>query len=590
MANTTILRIKRSTTAGNPAKLGEGELAYSAANYTTTAGGGRLYIGIGAETGGDAASHLVIGGEYFTDKLDHAPGTLTENSALIADADKKLDNLKVDNLDFNGNTISSTDVNGNIVLAPNGSGLISANSTRIVNLANPVLAQDAVTRNYIESGNSNVYFNNIDAAGDLQIDGNLIVGGTTTTLSAQNLAVADNMIYLNQGIEVNIANAIGDGTFITYETVENHNYVVGMNVTITGCDPVNYDITGAGLAIIAVSANTFTVAKVDGLPYVSGGIARARTSTNPDLGWAAGYNDGTYAHAGWFRDASDGRFKAFEGYIPEPDADVFIDTTHASFALADIQAENFHGELIGNASTAAQLQTSRNISIAGDATGTQSFNGSADAEINITLADTAVTPGSYGSSTEIPTFTVDSKGRLTAAGVASVGTTLLIHGDEDPESSAPLQVSLLTDTLTFVGGTGITTQAISGNNSADDQLVINLDNTAVTANPYGAADTIPTFTVDAQGRLIAAADVAIDILSSQISDFNEAAQDAIGLAIAAGVKTNITVTYDDLNSGIDFSVATATSSVLGVAKFSTDNFLVSAGNVTVVEVDGGSYV
>jgi hypothetical protein len=583
-SNTTILRIKRSTTAGNPSLLGEGELAYSAANYTTTAGGGRLYIGIGAETGGDAVSHLVIGGQYFTDKLDHAAGTLTENSALIADADKKLDNLKVDNLDFNGNTISSTDVNGNIVLSPNGSGLISADSTRIINIADPIDAQDAVTRGYIQSGNANVYFNNIDAAGDLQIDGNLIVGGTTTTLSAQNLAVADNMIYLNQGIEVNIVDAAGDGTFITYTTDRPHNYVVGMTVTITGCTPSTYDIADGDNEVITatISDTSFTVQKVDVGFYESGGTARAKTSTNPDLGWAAGYNDGTYAHTGFFRDASDGRFKVFEGYIPEPDEDVFIDTTHASFALADIQAENFYGELVGNASTATNLQTARNISIAGDATGTQSFDGSADSEISITLADTAVTVGSYGSETEIPTFTVDSKGRLTAAGVVSVATTLTIFGDNETETA----VDLLNDSLTFIGGTGLTSTA----DIATDSVTFALDDTDVTANPYGAADTIPTFTVDAQGRLIAAADVTIDILSSQVSDFDEAAQDAIGLSIAAGVQSNITVTYDDLDSGIDFSVATATASVLGVAKFSTSNFLVSAGNVTVVEVDGGSYV
>jgi hypothetical protein len=120
----SIIRIKRSLTAGDPSVLAAGELAYSAADYTTVSGGGRLYIGIGTESGGDAASHLVIGGKYFTDKLDHAPGTLTASSALIVDADSKIDNLLVDNLQLNGNTISSTNNNGNIILDPNGTGLV----------------------------------------------------------------------------------------------------------------------------------------------------------------------------------------------------------------------------------------------------------------------------------------------------------------------------------------------------------------------------------------------------------------------------------------------------------------------------------
>ena len=287
----TILRVKRSSTAGNPSVLASGELAYSAADPGSVAGGGRLYIGIGAETNGDAASHLVIGGQYFTDKLDHAVGVLTENSAILVDADKKVDNLKVDNLDFNGNTISSTDLNGNIILDPDGSGLISASSTRIVNIADPINAQDAVTRGYIESGNANVYFNNIDAAGDLQIDGNLIVGGTTTTVSAQNLSVADNMIYLNQAILTEIAGAVGDGTEVIYTTADTHNYVIGMTVSVIGCTPASFDITDA--IITDITSTTFTVASTNTDTFVSGGTARAKTSTNPDLGWAAGYNDGS---------------------------------------------------------------------------------------------------------------------------------------------------------------------------------------------------------------------------------------------------------------------------------------------------------
>jgi len=575
----TILRVKRSSTAGNPSVLASGELAYSAADPGSVAGGGRLYIGIGAETNGDAASHLVIGGQYFTDKLDHTLGVLTENSAILVDADKKVDNLKVDNLDFNGNTISSTDLNGNIILDPDGSGLISASSTRIVNIADPINAQDAVTRGYIESGNANVYFNNIDAAGDLQIDGNLIVGGTTTTVSAQNLSVADNMIYLNQAILTEIAGAVGDGTEVIYTTADTHNYVIGMTVSVIGCTPASFDITDA--IITDITSTTFTVASTNTDTFVSGGTARAKTSTNPDLGWAAGYNDGSYAHAGFFRDASDGRFKVFDSYILEPDEDVFIDTTHASFSLSEIEAENFYGDLIGNASTATVLETPRTLSISGDATGSQTFNGGSDSDINITLADTAVTAGTYGSQTEIPVFTVDSKGRLTAASTVAVATTLGINADNATSTS----INLLNETLTIAGGTGITAGADSGT----DTITFTLDDTAVVANSYGAADTIPTFDVDAQGRLIAAADVPISIVSTQITDFNEAAQDAIGLAIAAGTQTNISVQYDDLNNAVDYSIATATSSILGVAKFSTSNFLVSNGDVTLIEADGGTY-
>lgn len=121
----SIIRIKRSGTSGNPSTLGAGELAYSAQTGSQSNGGDRLYIGFGTETAGDAANHYVIGGKYFTDLLDHVHGTLTASSALIADADSKLDNLKVDNLDLNDNTISSTNTNGNIVLDPNGTGYVS---------------------------------------------------------------------------------------------------------------------------------------------------------------------------------------------------------------------------------------------------------------------------------------------------------------------------------------------------------------------------------------------------------------------------------------------------------------------------------
>jgi phage-related tail fiber protein len=60
-----------------------------------------------------------------------------------------------------------------------------------------------------------------------------------------------------------------------------------------------------------------------------------------------------------------------------------------------------------NVASASKLQTARNISLTGDATGSATFDGSANASISVTLANSGVTPGTY------PKVTVDAKGRVT---------------------------------------------------------------------------------------------------------------------------------------------------------------------------------
>ena len=120
-----LTRIKILTTGATttaPSNIKTGELAYSYVAGTQANNGDRLYIGTGAESGGVAASVDVIGGKYFTGLLDHVHGTLTASSALITDANSKLDRLNVDNLRLDGNSLTSTSTNGDIIVDPDGTG------------------------------------------------------------------------------------------------------------------------------------------------------------------------------------------------------------------------------------------------------------------------------------------------------------------------------------------------------------------------------------------------------------------------------------------------------------------------------------
>lgn len=94
----------------------------------------------------------------------------------------------------------------------------------------------------------------------------------------------------------------------------------------------------------------------------------------------------------------------------------------------------------------------------------------------INLANTAVTAGSYGSATSIPTFTVDAQGRLTAAGSASITTTLTIDGD-----STTQDVSLAADDLKIIGTTNEIETAVT-KSGTDVSLTIGLPNDVTIGN------------------------------------------------------------------------------------------------------------
>ena len=91
----------------------------------------------------------------------------------------------------------------------------------------------------------------------------------------------------------------------------------------------------------------------------------------------------------------------------------------------------------------------------------------------ITLSDTAVTPGSYGSATAIPQLTIDQQGRITAASTASISTVLGIAGDSGTDD-----VTIGTDTFTFSGTANEITTAVTNNTvtiSLPDDVIIGND-------------------------------------------------------------------------------------------------------------------
>ena len=154
--------------------------------------------------------------------------------------------------------------------------------------------------------------------------------GTIATQNANNVSISGGAI---DGTPIG-ATTPSTGKFTTLQTTGN--VTVGGNLTVSGT---------------TTTVNAQNLSITDNLIYLNEGS----TNSNPDIGFAANYNDGTYRHAGFFRDATDGYWKVFKNYTPEPDASIYIDTSHASFALADIQAANFRGALVGNATTASTL-------------------------------------------------------------------------------------------------------------------------------------------------------------------------------------------------------------------------------------------
>ncbi len=170
---------------------------------------------------------------------------------------------------------------------------------------------------------------------------------------------------------------------------------------------------------------------------------------------------------------------------------------------------NVVGSIYGNATSADKWATPRNIGVSGDANGIISVDGTANANIPLVLGDTGVAAGNYGSVTQIPTFAVDSKGRITSASNVSISTTLNIAGDSGTDA-----VALATDTITFKGGDGITSGVVAGNTT----VILDVDTTVLRSNTAILNQTIDG-SITITGNLIVTGNTTtVDVTTLSVED------------------------------------------------------------------------
>jgi hypothetical protein len=233
-----------------------------------------------------------------------------------------------------------------------------------------------------------------------------------------------------------------------------------------------------------------------------------------------------------------------------------------------------------------------------------SYNGSGDVtvalvsgEMLIGLRDVGPHTGSgttsYGSATQVPTISVNRKGQITAVTETTIASSMSVAGD----GSTSATVNLLTDTLTFTGGTGIASVALDASDDTTDTVTVTAD--VATASALGVASFASAdFDVSTGAVSIKNGGVSNDQLAGSIAN-GKLANSAISVTdgvtpatIALGSGAGSTITFAagtglsvETTSGgqVTFSGDDASTSQKGIASFDTNHFTVTSGAVTITD-------
>jgi hypothetical protein len=218
-----------------------------------------------------------------------------------------------------------------------------------------------------------------------------------------------------------------------------------------------------------------------------------------------------------------------------------------------------------------------------------SGGGQLTGNVTINVANTAVVTGTYGAANAVGTFTVNQQGQLTTASNVAIDIAVANVAGAVANTVNVLAGGLLTgggaltgnvtislanvpianvtggvaNTVNVIAGTGLS----GGGNLASD-VTLNLANTAVTAGSYGSSTQVAQITIDAQGRITAASNVAVS---------------------GGGTGGNVVTSIATITAGAAVSWSNATSVILAwennsssIITWTNTNYAVTANNATIL--------
>jgi len=302
-------------------------------------------------------------------------------------------------------TITANSTNPLLV---NGQGVVTASATDSISLTGNITGNYIFGNGSQLTGISTSSYSNSDVTSLLASFGSNTINSTGTITTTANIS----------GGNLSGTKIVGTLTTAAQPNITSVGTLSGLTVVGVSNFTGNVDITGNINATGNLNYSNVTDLVV-GDPLIF--IGEDNPGNVYDLGMIVSWNDGTYQHGGWVRDASDGTWKLFGNVIPEPTTTVdFTNATYQAMQVGAITATagTFSGNLIlgdgtgGNISNANVITA--NTIVLGDGTGGNISNANVITANTIVLGD-----GTGGNISNANVITANSvlAGTITATGL-----------------------------------------------------------------------------------------------------------------------------------------------------------------------------